>query len=153
LLSNIFNNHGDDALVTNFSVKGGIELFEVNNLKFDLFLGPTLSRLYEPVETTGIALDILPRLLYTKHSVQPYIDLNFGGVYWPRGISGQGTNWGFILGGGAGTRFSVSEENNKWLFVEYRFWHESNGRKVFGTRGPNPGFNADTVMFGFEWEF
>ena len=57
----------------------------------------------------------------------------------------QGTNWGFTLGPVVGIQFGS-------FFIEYRYWHESNGTKAFGhNQGPNPGYNAS--MIGFGWKF
>ncbi len=83
---------------------------------------------------------------------EPYVIASVGFEYYINGIEGQGTDWGFPLSGGFGTRFEVCEET--WVSVDLTLWHTSNGASIFQhDQTPNPGWNTDLLSVAIETSF
>lgn len=103
-------------------------------------------------DSYGISGDLNLRLRYDTGVLEPYIFAQHGIGSWSPKFDGQGSHWGFPTSFGAGNRFQLWE--NKWLFLEYRVFHESNGAGTFlKSPEPNPGFNTDMIFVGVEFEF
>lgn len=93
-------------------------------------------------------LDVVGYVLYTDFVLQPYLMVGSGLFYSERPWEPQGSNWGFILQGGIGVRYELTEGH--WLNFDYRQWHESNGSKIFGhSYLPNPGIEGGSLWFGY----
>ena len=133
-------------------VKLEAEVFSLDNLSLDLGIGPSV---IQPLEGSdkgiGVFLDTSARLRYTRWSVEPYIMWNIGAGDFEN-WKPQGTNWGFVLQAAAGIRipWKDAEDNEDWITIDYRWWHESNGTKVFGHgKGPNPAFEGGALFIGY----
>lgn len=102
---------------------------------------------------TFYELDALLRLRWKLLEwVEPFVSIGVGFGWTPERWEPQGSSWGFPLFGGIGTRFLIRE--NEWFWLDYRYWHESNGSKIFGhSELPNPGFDAGGVFVGYSFAF
>lgn len=131
----------------------GDELFSFGKyFKFDGLIGASTNTTITDDTDFGIATEIMPRFRFTYwNGFQPYFVLSTGVTYFPTGIRDQGTDYGFILGGGPGAKFLVDKGLS--LVVEWRAWHESNGRSIWQTHGPNFGYNSDLLLIGIEKDF
>lgn len=133
------------------SIMGGAHLGVAHsisdNLDLDLLFGPNI---YIPLNDKNgelFSVEFNPRLRYGQET-QPYFGVFFGPGYAVDRWEPQATSWGFVLGVDLGLRIKF---NKFYLTVGYRIWHTSNGSKVFGSPGPNPGSNMSMLLFGVEW--
>ena len=122
----------------------------VGPFNYDLGAGPVV---VVPTDGKGMALgiDTSVKFLYTTFPVQPYLELGAGFLDAPERWEGQGTNWGFILQGGLGLRYAITKDSK--LGISYKQWHESNGAAIFGSPGPNPGFEGGSLWLSYAFEF
>ena len=85
------------------------------------------------------------RLMLSPYKIKPYVGFHAGYAMFTDQWDEQGTPWGFTLGPFIGFK------SGNWTF-DVRYWHESNGTKVFNhNEGPNPGFNTTLISIGYEW--
>lgn len=151
-LSNELQSVGKNISAVNTGFKVGSEIGLTDELKLDILVGPTITHPFGGPDSHARAFSLeLGARLRLEGPIEPYIMPFIGPSYLTDKWEPQETNWGFTLGLAVGARTKVSEKY--WAFLEYRFWHESNGSKVFGTKGPNPGFNLDMIMFGLEFKW
>jgi len=139
--------HGQSLAYTESSIKHGYTLDHFANFPLDILIGPRIGIALTRQERGAIlGGEIEGRIRYQNgNSLQPYVGLHAGKAYFTKRWLDQGTNWGFTLGAFFGLKY-----NN--LTIEYRFWHESNGTKVFGHNyEPNPGYNVSMLVIGIEW--
>ena len=131
-----------------FALLAGGEVMRDGDLSLDLFAGPAAVAVDGSVRCAGI--DATPRVRYTGLGLlEPYMTLELGAAW--ADFEAQGTGWGFTLGIGPGARMRISDRT--WVSLDYRAWHESNGSAIFGSPGPNPGYNGDVLLLGMEWRF
>lgn len=120
----------------------------------DLGRGVALDGLYGPRlgfpltnEEEGVILGVETeaRVRAEGGVLEPYIGLHLGTATFTNKWPDQRTKWGFTLGPLLGVKYNE-------FFIEYKFWHESNGSNVFGhNRKPNPGYNISMMVIGIEW--
>ncbi len=120
-----------------------------NSFELQLMVGPTV--VFPDEKKTALGVDTVARVYYNETYPRPYIGAYIGVSYMTGKWEEQSTDWGFTLGPIIGTEFKINEQSS--ILVEYRYWHESNGSNVFGTRGPNPGYNADTAFILYMIKF
>lgn len=138
--------------VANFSVQYGGTLVECGEWKGLGSIGPTVVQPLDGNGSTGSGLGALIWMQAPQWSdfFGPYIVAGPGVVYFSERLEDQGTHYGFLLQAGIGNRFRVDDTTS--ITIDYRFFHESNGSAIFGTPGPNPGYNSDMVFIGLEWK-
>lgn len=145
-LARNLQSEGEPISYLEASLKNGHTLDIYRELVADGMYGPRVGiPLTDREDGAILGLDIEARLRWDREGVQPYVGFHVGTAYFTERWEEQGTNWGFTLGPVVGFK-------KDWWFVEYRYWHESNGTKAFGhDKGPNPGFNASLLSIGVEW--
>ncbi len=137
---------GKSISYAELSYKEGHTFEITEEFVFDGLYGPRLGfPLTETEEGVILGLETEGRLRWARDGAQPYVGFHAGTAFFTEQWKDQGTDWGFTLGPLLGVKFG------NW-FLEYRYWHESNGTKVFGhNEGPNPGYNASLIAIGVEW--
>lgn len=142
---------GDETIS---AVQAGVKLestvCSVGPVEVDLGIGPSVIRPFDG-KGQGAFLDTSLRFRYTEWPVEPYLMWNTG-AGWFDEWKPQGTDWGFVLQAAVGVRvpWSTKPDNNEWITFDYRWWHESNGTKVFDhDRHPNPGFEGGAFFIGY----
>jgi opacity protein-like surface antigen len=146
-------NGGVNVSTSYFATRLGIALPLLEDIYADVLFGPSLSLVRWPISSTTWAIDSVYRIRYTEYEIEPYLSFYFGWGYDRGRLGDQGTHWNYMLGGGPGIRYQLSE--NWWATIEYRIWHQSNGADVFNQpeNEPNTGYNSDLLLFGIEFEF
>ena len=141
---------GERIQMTQLEARIGTIVPLTNTFDLHLAIGPNL---VIPTDShdNALGLDGTIRVLYNDTYPRPYVGLHIGASYMFNRWEEQATDWGFTLGPIVGTEFKINESSS--ILVEYRFWHESNGSKMFGTRRPNPGYNADTAFILWQIKF
>lgn len=137
---------GQSITYAELSYKNGHTASLCDKLAVDGMYGPRLGiPLTDQENGVILGLETELRLRLVRDGTQPYLGFHAGTAYFTERWPEQGTDWGFTLG----PLFGFKWDN---FFVEYKFWHESNGTKAFGhDKGPNPGFNASLISIGLEW--
>lgn len=129
--------------------KFGPEIYLPFGFRTDILMGPTIIHRFGE-DSKAIGFDFSPRIRYVGWPIEPYLMPLVGVTYLTDRWEPQPTDWGFTIGVGVGARKRVADT---WVFLEYRFFHESNGSKIFGSPTPNPGFNMSMLMVGIEWNW
>ena len=124
-------------------------------VRLDGIGGPTGTMPTDGTGGVGVGLTGGLRVLFCLAVIEPYIFGTSGIEYyherWHKDEIVQDTFWGFPTEIGVGSRFPIA--NKKWITLDYRFFHQSNGAGKFNDCYPNPGFNTDILMLGYEFEF
>lgn len=138
-----------DGHYVSLAIGGRIEILD--NIDLGLSFGPSLFSPTKGPEGNFIGAEIKPRLAYTGWTVHPYIE-GFGNIgrtqhRW----EGEGTKFQFSIGGGLGLAVPLNES---WeVGLGYRFYHISNGSKIFRTTKPNVGYNTDMIYLSLQHNF
>lgn len=143
----------DDRSITGHytSIKVGIEEKIGPGLKVNPRAGPAL---FVP-NTTGnsdlYTFEVATRLSVRVESWRPYLEAGAGIGRPSHQWEGEGTKLLFTASGTVGSRIEVLE--NLELNLGYRFYHISNGSRIFGTDPPNVGYNTDVFLFSIQGKF
>lgn len=114
----------------------------------DLMIGPSFIVPIANQDAPGISMDAGVRLRIAVGRWEPFLMGTAGAAYFSEEWEPQETQYGFPINVGAGIRYKI--DANGWLTGSWRYWHESNGSKIFRTPAPNPGFDAAGVFVAYE---
>jgi opacity protein-like surface antigen len=109
----------------------------------EIGLEPFYQRFFEPEKAFFAGLGAVARYhLLPLGRFVPYIELGAAPGYTDLRVKEQDTNFVFLLFGGVGASYFVTERTA--LYAGYRLQHISNG----GTASPNQGINSHTGVIG-----
>jgi hypothetical protein len=122
----------------------GMQVWEENSWSVDFFIGAWIFVPSRHESAMGLGPFMSPRLTYDL-GVKPFVfaDLGLGFANWDV----QGSNFGFIIGGGPGIMVPLSDRLS--FLSSWKLFHFSNA----STSDPNPGINTDLLTIGLEWRF
>lgn len=162
LVADIISDSPKPGTGVTLDTVGGSALF---SKRFDLVgpilisfeIGPTILSPLDP-KVGGVGFGGMTGfrpVLSVSDSFEVYLLGQIGYSYFTKKWIPQTTNDGFIINAGIGVSVKVIEKRNgsTWWSIDYRTVHESNGSRVFGRGGENPGFNSDAIYSGIEWRF
>lgn len=137
-----------EAMVSTFHIVGEDKFWGPFN--YSLGIGPAV---VVPTDGNAAALgfDESSKIIFVLWPVQPYFEFGLGFLNTTERWEGQGTNWGFIVQGGVGVRYQLTGTGR--IGLSYKQWHESNGATIFGSPGPNPGFEGGSLWLSYTFEF
>lgn len=148
--------HSQPFRVSHFAARVGSPVVVSGRLEVALEAGVSATVPIN-VGSPSVGPEVALRILFKSDHVQPYV-IGTAGAHFFSGpwqttsdTLEQRTRWGFPLSFGVGLRVPVTD--TVAVSVETRFFHESNGAKVFGHTEPNPSFNALTCFLGLEIAF
>lgn len=137
--------------MTSAAAQVGSPVLAASGFFLDLSVGAEATRPLSGEEGFLLGISTQQRLRYSLLPLQPYLLTSAGFDYLTQSWDKQGTNYGFVLQVGLGFLYPYSP--TKSFTLDYRVWHESNGSAIFGTPGPNPGYNSDCIFLGYEVRF
>lgn len=136
------------------AIKVGIRTEIAENVDLGIAAGPAIFAPTKGPSEEFFSLEANPRLTYTGWAIRPYAEIVAGIGFSDRHRwEYEGTQRLFSIGGGAGVTIPLDEKEKWELDVGYRFYHVSNGTKVFGAKEPNVGYNTDLLMLGIQYNF
>ena len=109
---------------------------------------PLYQRFFDPVDAYFAGLAAVTRYHFTSLGrVVPYLEIAGSAGYTDLRVREQDTNFVFLLFGGVGASYFVTERTS--IYAGYRFQHISNA----GIDSPNRGIDSHTGVFGLSMFF
>jgi opacity protein-like surface antigen len=109
----------------------------------ELGVQPFYQRFFDPVDAYFAGLAAVTRYHFTSIGrFVPYLEIGASGGYTDLRVREQDTNFVFLLFGGVGASYFITESTS--IYAGYRFQHISNA----GTDSPNHGIDSHTGVVG-----
>lgn len=146
--ASLFNDHGSGepiALQISRTQIGGT-FYESDRLSLDVFFGAFMVTPEAHESSVAAGPVLTPRIVLNSFEwLRPYVavDLGLGYANW----DAQGSDFGFLVGGGPGVLVPVDEDIS--ITLSWSLFHWSNA----GIAKPNPGLNSDVLEAGVEFKF
>lgn len=134
------------------SIKAGIRKEVFTDTKLGIAIGPAIFVPTKGPSEEYFSAEAIPHITYVGWPIHPYFEVLAGvGFSDRKRWEGEGTQYLFSIGSGIGVSIPL---NKRWeIDVGYRYYHVSNGTKVFGSPDPNVGYNTDLFMLGAQYNF